>query len=188
MVTDVKLGESLVGAYHKIITKCQVVSYNQRSPQQGKQLEVDVIGIYTEAGRQTVYVAEVLTHLDGTPYSGKPDDDRWAAFGGDKYQFTLQKLWNKFTDDHEHVEHVFDDADEYIFEFWSPVLPDGMLTDGLDQLSADFEEETGCELRIIVNEDYAERIGLLREAAGEETKGYSSPAYRFLQILEHMKT
>lgn len=188
MVTNMKLGESLVGAYHKIITECQVVSYNQRSPHQGKQLEVDVIGISTENGNQTVYVAEVLTHLDGTPYSGTPDNDRWSAFGGDKYQFTLQKLWNKFIDDHDHVQDVFDDGDAYIFEFWSPVLPQGMLTDGLDQLSADFEEKTGRELRIIVNEDYAERIGLLRDAAGEETKGYNSPAYRFLQILEHMKT
>lgn len=188
MVTNMKLGESLVGAYHKIITECQVVSYNQRSPQQGKQLEVDVVGIYTENGSQTIYVAEVLTHLDGTPYSGTPDDDRWAEFGGDKYQFTLQKLWNKFTDDYDHVLDVFDDADEYIFEFWSPVLPEGMLTEGLDQLSADFEAETGCELRIIVNEDYAECIGELRDAAGAETKGSNSPAYRFLQILEHMKT
>jgi|GEM_PF-3321364 len=150
-------------------------------------MEVDVIGVASEDGRQTVYTAEVLTHLDGTPYSGTPSSDRWSEFGGDKYQVTLEKLWEKFEDDHKYVTNVFDDADEYVFEFWSTTLPDGMLLDGLDQLKEDFEKKYDCEFRVVVNEKYAKQIGELQTRAKTETKGYSTPAYRFLQILGHMR-
>lgn len=189
MSSNARLGELLVGAYHKIETQCEVVSYNQRSSIQGAQLEVDVIGIHTDTDthKQTVYVAEVLTHLDSQPYSGTPDSDRWSAYGGNAYQNTLEKLWEKFTKAHSHVTETFPNADDYRFQFWSPTLPEGSLLDGIDHLAADFEEETGYKLSPIINQDYSVRVDALRSRASEETKRYSAPAFRFLQILEHMR-
>jgi hypothetical protein len=45
MVSETQLGEHIVGAYHKLVTDCEVVSYNQRSKTEGEQMEIDVIGI-----------------------------------------------------------------------------------------------------------------------------------------------
>jgi hypothetical protein len=187
MVSEAQIGELLVGAYHKLVTDAEVVSYNQRSTEQGEQMEIDVVAIASENGRQTVYACEVITHLHGTLYSGTPDSARWQEYGSDGYQYTLEKLWNKFHSDHDYVKTVFDDADEYVFQLWSPYIPDGMLTSGLDQLADEYNDETGHEIDIFVNEDYTERIEALRELASEDKKSYGEPAFRFLQILEHMR-
>lgn len=187
MTSEAQIGELLVGAYHKLVTDAEVVSYNQRSKEQGEQMEIDVVAIDSEDGRQVVYACEVITHLHGTIYSGTPDNDRWEDFGNDGYQYTLQKLWNKFHADHDYVTTVFDDADEYVFQLWSPYFPDGLLTDGLNRLADEYENETNHEIDIFVNDVYTERIEELRELAAEDKKSYGEPAFRFLQILEHMR-
>jgi hypothetical protein len=38
-----------------------------------------------------------------------------------------------------------------------------------------------------VNEEYTEKIDELRDKAAAEKKSYGEPAFRFLQILEHMR-
>jgi len=35
--------ELLVGAYHQVWNKCEVVSYNNRSAEQGNQMETDLL-------------------------------------------------------------------------------------------------------------------------------------------------
>jgi hypothetical protein len=85
------------------------------------------------------------------------------------------------------VTSVFDDADEYVFQLWSPYIPKGHLTDGLETLSTEYEGETGHKIEMLVNEEYTERINGLREKAGEDKKKYGTPAFRFLQILENMR-
>lgn len=187
MASEAEIGELLVGAYHRIITDCEIVSYSQRSKEQGTQNEIDVVGIQSENGRQTVYGCEVLTHLHGTPYTGTPSTDRWDSFGGEKYQYTLERFWDKFIFADSYVSRVFDDADEYAFQLWAPVVPEGYLTEGLSQLSNEFEEETGNELEILVNSDYTERIKTLQERASEDKKDYGETAFRLLQILGHMR-
>ena len=187
MVSDAQIGELIVGAYHKIITDAEVVSYNSRSKAEGEQMEIDVVAIDSSDSTQTVYACEVITHLNGSAYSGTPDGDKWAEYGNDSYQYSLEKLEDKFRSDYEYVTRVFDDADEYILQLWAPYLSDGYLTDGLETLSADFEDELGTRIDLVINETYTERVDELRTVAAEETKTYGEPAFRFLQILEQLR-
>lgn len=187
MAPQAQLGEQLVGAYHKLITDCEVVSYNQRSKTQGEQTEIDVIGINSHGDEQVIYTSEVITHLHGTIYPGTPSTSRWEDYGNDDYQYTLEKLWKKFVADHAYVTEIFDDADQYVFQLWAPVIPNGYLTDGLIQLSNDFAAEYGQEIELVINEEYTSRVDELRELAAEEKKDYGEPAFRFLQILEHLR-
>ena len=187
MVSETQLGEYIVGAYHKLVTDCEVVSYNQRSKEAGDQLEIDVIGINSEGEQQTIYTCEVVTHIRGTLYSGDPSTDRWKEFGGSDYQYTLEKIWSKFVADHSYVTEIFDDADKYVFQLWAPYISKGYLTNGLDQLSQDFEDQYSSEIQMVINEDYTARVNDLRSLASEDRKNHGEPAFRFLQILEHMR-
>lgn len=187
MVSETQLGEYIVGAYHKLATDCEVVSYSQRSKEAGDQLEIDVIGIESEDGEQTIYTCEVVTHVRGMLYPGTPSTDRWEEFGNSDYQYTLEKLWAKFVADHGYVTEIFDDADRYVFQLWSPYISKGYITDGLDQLSQDFEDQYSSEIELVVNENYTGRVNELKELAADDKKDHGEPAFRFLQILEHMR-
>jgi hypothetical protein len=182
-----QLGEQLVGAYHKLVNDCEIVSYNQRSKVEGDQMEIDVLAINSEGGSQTVYVCEVITHLHGMRYSGSPNTENWEGYGSEMYQNTLERILRKFDSDHGYVTRVFDDAEEYVFQLWSPVVPEGQLTDGLSELEQRFEEQVGEELELMINNAYSERIDELRNLASQNKKDYGEPAFRFLQILEHMR-
>jgi len=187
-------GELLVGAYHQRVTGCEVVSYNHRSEEQGDQLEADVNAINSDidTDTQTVFACEVVTHMDGKLYSGDmPDPDRWEEFGNKDNQYSLEKLWTKFSNEHRYVKNTFEGADEYVFQFWSPVVSGwkrgGYLINGLQKLASDFEQETGCELELVINQDYTDRVNRLQDEAEGDTSDYGSPAFRFLQILENFK-
>jgi len=86
MPVNATWGELLVGAYHKRMNGCEVVSYNNRSEERGNQMEADVIAIDNDRGkgRQNVYVCEVVTHMSGKLYSGTPDDGWWTEFTNTK--------------------------------------------------------------------------------------------------------
>lgn len=187
MVSETQLGEHIVGAYHNLVSDCEVVSYNQRSKTAGEQMEIDVIGIDSTDDEQVVYTCEVVTHLRGMLYSGTPSSDRWDEFGGSSHQHTLETIWDKFTADHGYVTDVFADADRYVFQLWSPVVPEGNRTDGLDVLTEEFKDEYGHEIELVINEEYTKRVEELRELAAEDEKNHGDPAFRFLQILEHLR-
>lgn len=194
MAVNSQWGELLVGAYHQRVTNCEIVSYNHRSEEQGDQMEADVIAIKSDidASKQTVYACEVVTHMDGKMYSGSlPETDRWGDFGNKDYQHSLEKLWTKFNNDHRYVMNTFEEVDEYKFQFWSPVVAGwkngGFLIDGLENLKAEFEEKTDCDLELVINQDYTDRIETLKKKARDDTSDYGSPAFRFLQILENLK-
>lgn len=72
-----QIGELIIGSYLRIIKDCELVSYNQRSKETGRQMEIDVVGVESTSGEQVVYACEVVTHLHGTLYSGTPDEDGW---------------------------------------------------------------------------------------------------------------
>jgi len=192
MTTQPESGELLVGAYLRLINECEVVMYNQRPQRDGDQSEIDVIGIEkTDDGEQVVYTCEVVTHLNGLHYVGTPETDRWAEYGANDYQHSLERLWRKFTSDNDYVTDLFDSADEYVFQLWSPVVPgnseEEYLLGGLHALEADFEEETGMELELVINDRYSARIEALQERAGETEKDYGELGFRILQILEHLR-
>lgn len=182
-----QIGEQIVGAYLRTINDCDLVSYNQRSKETGQQMELDVLGVESNAGEQTVYGCEVVTHLDGMNYSGTPDTDDWSAYGNDTYQYTLQWLWEKFEQDYTLLTDVFDRADSCKLQFWSPVVPQGYLTDGLAELQRRFEAEYGVDIDLIINAEYADCVADLRDEASSTKKSYDEPAFRFLQILEHLR-
>ena len=191
MTEQPESGELLVGSYLRLIEKCELVMYNQRSHEEGNQLEIDVIGVdNTEEGEQVVYTCEVVTHIDGLLYPGTPNTDRWTEYGNDGYQHTLERLWQKFNADREYVIDLFD-ADSYVFQFWSPVVrgnrDEKYLLTGLYDMADEFEEETGAELELVINEEYTERMEALREKAGETEKDYGELGFRILQILEHLR-
>jgi hypothetical protein len=191
MTEQPESGELLVGSYLRLIEQCELVTYNQRSHEEGNQLEIDVIGVdNTDAGEQVVYTCEVVTHIDGLLYPGTPDTDRWAAYGGDGYQHTLERLWRKFNADRKYVTDLFD-ADSYVFQFWSPVVrgnrEEKYLLAGLYDLADKFESDTGAELELVINEEYTERMGALRDKAGQTQKDYGELGFRILQILEHLR-
>jgi len=86
-------GELLVGAYHKRMNDCEIVSYNNRSKEDGNQMEADIIAIDNDSdtGRQSVYVCEVVTHMSGKLYSGTPDEGWWTEFTNtEAHQYSLQ--------------------------------------------------------------------------------------------------
>lgn len=186
-MTSAQLGEQIVGAYHSLITGCEVVSYTVRSEVRGDQMDLDVLGIDTEQGQRTVYICEVGTHLDGLDYGGEPSDDYWSEFGSTKYQGTLDTVYRKFRSDLEYATRIFDDAEEYKLEFWSPRVPEGLLTSGFEKMADRFRDEHDVDLEFLINDAYTEKVEELRDRAGSETKQYGEPAYRFLQIMEHMK-
>lgn len=192
MTVNPRWGELLVGAYLNRVTGCDVVSYNNRSDEQGNQMEADVIAVQNEREEnQTVYACEVVTHLEGSLYSGTPETDNWSEYGNnDAYHHSLEKLETKFTNDYEYVSDTFPNA-EYEFQFWAPVVTGwqegGALIQGLNALSDQFEDEPGHPLKLVINQDYTECINELREEAKGDTSDYGLPAFRMLQILENLK-
>ena len=192
MTEQPESGELLVGAYLRLVEQCELVMYNQRTQEEGDQSEIDVIAVdNTEEGKQVVYTCEVVTHIDGLQYPGTPDGDRWEEYGNDTYQNTLERLWKKFNFDKEYVTDLFHSADSHAFQLWSPVVrgnrDEKYLLGGLYDLADEFEEETGKELELVVNERYTERIEKLQEEASKTQKDYGELGFRILQILEHLR-
>jgi hypothetical protein len=184
MTEQPESGELLVGAYLKLVVDCELITYNQRSKEQGEQMEIDVIGINTTpGGERVIYTCEVVTHLNGLHYSGSPKTDRWEEFGASDFQHTLERIERKFNSDREYVRELFDSADSYVFQFWSPVVPVGHRTNGLSKLAEEFNEE----LELIINDDYTQRINELREVAAETEKNHGELGFRLLQVLEHLR-
>jgi len=181
------IGEQLVGSYLKIIEECEIVSYNQRSMEDGDQMELDVLGVRAENGEQTVIACEVITHLRGLLYTGSPSSNRWNDYGNKNYQRTLERIWEKFCTDYEYVIDVFDDADAYTFQLWSPYVPKGHRTRGLEKLQGDFEQEFDSRIECLINERYTERMEKLRAEATTTQKDYGETGFRFLQIMEQLR-
>lgn len=85
------------------------------------------------------------------------------------------------------MDDVFDRADEYTLQLWSPVVPRGLLTDGLDELQQKFEDDYGVQIDLVINGEYSTRVTELQERASETKKSYDEPVFRFFQILEHLR-
>lgn len=111
----------------------------------------------------------VVTHLRGMLYSGGNIA-------------TLKKLKKKFQAVEEYSESIFPNF-EKIMMLWSPYVPRGMLTEGLE----DIQKELEINIELVINEVYTQKINELRDRAKEDTKGRGEPFYRALQILEHLR-
>jgi len=62
------IGEYIVGAYLKVIKKCDIIDYNARPPGGGLEglNELDVVGL--DFKNKSVYLCEVTTHIRGILY------------------------------------------------------------------------------------------------------------------------
>ncbi|HUV33981.1 MAG TPA: hypothetical protein VMW22_03565 [Candidatus Desulfaltia sp.] len=157
-----EMGEYLVGAFLKIIMRCEIVTYNQRINQ---QREVDVIGF--DFSKNEVNLCEVATHLGGLFYRGGNKD-------------TVNRVRKKMMAIQEYAENTFPNMNKRIM-FWSPYVPEGYMTEEFRKM------EDELNISFIINEKYRENVQSLRKMAAEETKDRGEPFYRALQILEHLR-
>ncbi|MFO1104313.1 MAG: hypothetical protein U1E20_15570 [Methylocystis sp.] len=158
-----EMGEYLVGAYLRLVLKCSVVDYNTRPPGGGLSGlgELDVIGF--DFVNRKEFLCEVTTHLDGL-LIGRSGDS------------TVRKITDKYERQKTYaLNYLSDFAPNYMF--WSPVVRRG-LVDQLKLLEG---------LQLFINEDYSDAVRSLRELAKESTSDSNNPAFRILQILEHMR-
>lgn len=163
MNTD--MGEYIVGAYLKVVKNCLFVDYNVRAPGGGMAglNELDVIGL--DFDNQTAYICEVATHLQG-------------MFYGNGSATTIQRIAKKYVwQQHYASEHLTAFPNQH-FMFWSPVVAQGATTIGLGEIAG---------LELVINTDYTACVEALRAAARQKTADVNNPAFRTLQILEHLK-
>lgn len=163
MSTD--MGEYIVGAYLKVIKKCDFVDYNVHSPVGGIEGlgEMDVIGL--DFKNKTVYLCEVTTHILGTLYNDNPT--------------TVTKIKEKYERQKEYASKYLTDFPTRHYMFWSPVVPEGYITNELDKIDG---------LEMVINLKYTQCIEELRAQAKVLTHNLENPFFRVLQILEHLKT
>lgn len=171
MANQPKAGEMLVGAYLKLVEECEIVAYGQHSPIEGEQMEVDVIGIHP-GGEREIIVCEVATHLRGLGYGSSRENG--------------EKVESKFRNAESYVSQVFGSSESQRYQFWSPNVPPKSMEE-LEKASDQFEKQSGCELELVTNGRYSKKINNLRKVASSTYSQRNELAFRFLQILEHLK-
>jgi len=162
------MGEFVVGAYLRMINGCTLIVYNQKPfEEKGRFEEIDVVGI--SPSEKKIYLCEAVTHLRGMLYSGGNRE-------------TLKKLKKKFHVVKKYSESIFPNFEKRIM-LWSPYVPKGMLTKGLEEIQKKLE----INIELVINEVYTGKINELRDKAKEDTIDRGEPFYRALQILEHLR-
>jgi hypothetical protein len=159
-----EIGEYIVGAYLELIEKCDVVTYNVRTPEGGlKGLnELDVIGFKFK--ERKAFICEVTTHIRGTLYKDN--------------QTTIAKIRKKHDWQVRYANEYLPEFPQREFMFWSPVVPKGYITKELIRIP---------NLILCINEEYSRRIEELKILARTETKDIGNPFFRTLQILGHLR-
>lgn len=154
-----------VGAYLKLIKKCDFIEYNARPPGGGLVglNELDVIGFDFKS--KTVYLCEVTTHISGILY-------------GDGNKSTVAKILAKHERQKGYGQQYLSDFNTKIYMFWSPNVAKGYITNELNTVS---------ELQLIINDEYTKCVDELRELARKQTHESGNPFFRTSQILEHLK-
>ena len=159
------IGEYIVGAYLKIIIKCDFVDYNVRPPGGGLEglNELDVVGL--DFKNETTYLCEVTTHIRGVLYKDN--------------KTTIEKIKKKYMRQKEYANKYLPGFLKRHFMFWLPVVPKGYITKELEKIDG---------LELIINKKYAQYIDELRIKAKELTNDVGNPFFRILQILEHLRS
>ncbi|MDN5326390.1 MAG: hypothetical protein PWP41_1086 [Moorella sp. (in: firmicutes)] len=160
------IGESLVGSYFKYVLGCKIVVYNCHLDGGG---EIDVVAL--GPGDNKIYLCEVATHLRGLLY-------------GDSNAATVERVSHKIKRAAAFAAANFPER-EPVFMLWAPAVSRGLARD-LNRLLADpFAREIA--IKFIFNHDYTACIRRLRDIARQNIKTTDEPAFRLLQILEHLR-
>lgn len=162
----------LVGAYLKWVEECDIIAYGEHS-RKNKQGEVDVIGIQPKAG-QKIIACEVATHIGD------------SGLGYGNAQQNRDTVERKVRNAEEHVTQVFPSAESYSFQFWSPKVGN-KSANLLEEAATEFKDDTGHELKLVMNEKYTKNISDLQDKAKTNTSQQSELAFRLLQILENLQ-
>ena len=162
MITDV--GEYIVGAYLKLILKCDIIDYNIRPPGGGLEglHELDVLGLNFK--KRTAYLCEVTTHIRGLNYGS--------------HSITLDRIKKKHRNQKQYAKKYLKAFPKVHFMFWSPNVPVGELTKELNKMKG---------LELFINGKYKECITELMFEAADTTHDTRNPFFRMLQIVEHMR-
>jgi len=162
LLTDI--GEFLVGAYLQVRKECCFVDYNVRFP--GGRLkglgELDVVGFNFKTN--TAYLCEVKTHIRGLLYMSNEE--------------TVVRIKRKHERQKEYAENYLGNFKSIRYQFWSPVVPKGYLTEHLAKIDS---------LELVINGEYKKCLPELKEKAAEKTHDVRNPVFRLLQILEHLR-
>ena len=158
------IGEYIVGAYLKVIKKCDFIDYNARPPVGGLEglNELDVVGL--DFKNKSVYLCEVTTHIRGILYKDN--------------KTTIERIKKKYQRQKEYADKYLLDFPKRYFMFWSPVVPKGYVTEEIEKIDG---------LEVVINEKYTQCIDELKEKAKKSTHDIGNPFFRILQILEHLK-
>jgi hypothetical protein len=157
------MGEYIVGAWLKLVIKCDVVDYNLKNQHEGQAglNELNVLGI--DFKNKSVYLCEVNTHLDGLQYKNT--------------NAAIEKIGNKFFSMRRYADQFLSQFPNHHLMFWAPLVGPGV--------ESVLKELKGLEL--VINNDYTTIIRALQELAQKGTEDSGNPAFRVLQILGHMK-
>jgi len=164
------MGESLVGAYLRHIRRCDVVVYNSFFAD--RQGEVDVVGLH-QSDPRVVWLCEVTTHIDGMQLTG----DGLAA--------DEKKIRRKLDCLHDFAMTTFP-GEEHRYEWWSPRVPVGKLTNAIDAIVGDWKA-AGHEVTFVINGQYTDAMRELIQHAKRNPSTTNEPAYRLLQILSRLR-
>jgi len=159
-----EMGEYITGACLMLIFNCEYVIYNVRR-QEGSLRglnEIDVIGLDFED--KIAYICEVTTHIRGLLYKNNAE--------------TVARVRKKYQIQREYAKEYLGDFNEHCFMFWSPIVPEGYITEGLRKIKG---------LELVINSDYTSRINELRQQARIMSNNIGNPFFRVLQILERLR-
>ncbi|QGP90893.1 hypothetical protein MGLY_02060 [Neomoorella glycerini] len=160
------VGESLVGSYFKYVLGCKIVVYNCHLEGGG---EIDVIALAPDGSK--VYLCEVATHLRGLLY-------------GDSNATTCTRIAHKIKRAAAFAAANFPGR-EPVFMLWAPAVSRGLVRD-LVAIKENCPTQ-GITVELVLNHNYTACIRRLREAARQNIKTTDEPAFRLLQILEHLR-
>ncbi len=162
LLTDI--GEYFVGAYLQVVEQCDFVDYNVRPPEGGLGglEELDVIGL--DFKTKTAYLCEVTTHIRGLQYRNNRE--------------TVKRVRKKHERQRAYAKKYLTNFDEFRYQFWSPVVPKGYVTEHLAGIP---------DLELVINQSYTQRIEALQQRARQTARDAGNPVFRVLQILEHLR-
>ncbi len=159
-----EMGEYVVGAYLKLEEGCDFVDYNVRPPGGGLRglEELDVVALNLKSN--TAYICEVTTHIRKLLYKDN--------------KTTIERVKLKHRRQRQYAKKYLKNFKNHRFMFWSPVVPQGFLTENLARIRG---------LELIINGKYKECVNKLQSRAHAEAQNTGNPFFRALQILEHMR-
>lgn len=164
------LGESLVGAYLRQVAGCNVVTFNTFTGV--GQGEIDVIGL--AGGDQPVaYLCEVTMHLDG------------LLIGRSGAASTAKKVDDKLRRADAFARATFPTHSHRI-EYWSPRIREGLTLNAVRAVVDNLAAE-GIAASLVANETFTSRVNVLVQLARRTTSPSPDPAFRFLQVLTHLR-